>query len=427
MVVNRDAKHPMTWAERKQLYRRRGAAKAIRYNREWETDLVKQNKGKRGRPFKFPDSMMVVIAMWKAVVGWSYRDCEGFLWDTFGPDRTPEFTTLWRRIGNIMPTFEHNPEFTIKEGVMRVVVDSTGMKNTNRGEWIQVKWNVKKGFFKLHILVDLDTRRILAFALSDMNGGDAAHLPILLNQLLKKCTGEEIPLNEPIANLIIDKIPRAGDRADPNQTLLDRWTGDGKAPPPQVEEIVLDEDELNRVDSMLGKHVRRICNKLKEMGMHFEMRGDGAYDARALFALLANLGITPIIRIRINANARSRGVSRARGLAALEQLAGWAGCTNEEFNRMTKAERKLNQKEWKKNVRYGLRWIVEIVISAFKRVFGESVRARKPHTAVIEIATKVAAYNRNLDIRDAVLSAMRRPPDTGPPEGAWPWSEVTAA
>ena len=54
--------------------------------------------------------------------------------------------------------------------VVRVVVDSTGMKNTNRGEWIQVKWNVKKGFFKLHILVDLDTRRILAFALSDMNG-----------------------------------------------------------------------------------------------------------------------------------------------------------------------------------------------------------------------------------------------------------------
>ena len=154
--------------------------------------------------------------------------------------------------------------------------------------------------------------------------------------------------------------------------------------------------------------------------------GDGAYDAKALFALLASRGITPIIRIRINANARAGGVSRARGLATLEQLGGWAGCTNEEFNRMTKAERNLNQKEWKKNVRYGLRWIVEIVISAFKRVFGESVRALKPHTVIMEIATKVAAYNRNLDIRDAALSVMRRPPDTGPPENAWPWSEVTA-
>ena len=342
-----------------------------------------------------------------------------------GRTAPPHYTTLWRRIGNKMPTFEHDPKFTIKEGVTRVVVDSTGMKISNRGEWIRVKWNVKKGFFKLHILVDLDTRRILAFALSDMNGGAAAHLPILLNRLLKKCTGEEIPLKEPIANLIIDKMPKADDKADPHQTLLDRWTCGEKDPAPPVEEIVLDEDELNRVDSILGKHLRRICNELKKMGIHFEMRGDGAYDARVLFALLASLGITPIIRIRIN--ARAGGVSRARGLAALEQLAGWAGCTNEEFNRMTKAERKLNQKEWKKNVRYGLRWIVEIVISAFKRVFGESVRALKPHTATIEIATKVAAYNHNLDIRDTVLSAMRRPPDTGPPEGAWPWSEVTAA
>ena len=153
------------------------------------------------------------------------------------------------------------------------------------------------------------------------------------------------------------------------------------------------------------------------------LRGDGAYDAKALFSLLARLGMTLIIRIRINTKAESGGANHARALAALEQLAGWTGCTSEEFNYMTKAERKLNQKAWKKDVRYGLRRIVEIVISAFKRVFGESVRARKPHTAIIEIATKVAAYNHT---RDAAISAMRRPPDTGPPAGAWPWSEVTS-
>ena len=55
------------------------------------------------------------------------------------------------------------------------------------------------------------------------------------------------------------------------------------------------------------------------------------------------------------------------------------------------------------------------------------MRALKPHTAIIEIATKIAAYNRNLDIRDAVVGARRRPPDTGPPAAAWPWPAVTAA
>ena len=424
MVVNRDAKHPMTWAERNEVYRRRGAAKAIRYNPRWERDLLEQNKGKVGRPFKYSDSMMSFIALWKATVGESYRDCWGYLGKAFGEDRAPDHTTVWRRTGNAMPVFEHDPQFTLKEGVLRVAVDSTGIANSNRGEWIRVRWNVKRGFFKLHVLVDLDTRRILAFALSDMNGGDAAHLPLLLNQLMKGCTGEGIPLKESVAKIVMDKIPRAGG-TDPRQTLMDRWTGgDGT---PDTVELVLNKDELNRVDSVLSEKLRRICNRLKKMGIHIELRGDAGYDARYVFTLLANLGITPIIRIRVNANAKSDGVGRARALAALEQLGGWGDCSNEEFNQMTKDERRLNQKRWKKDVRSGLRWIVEIVISAFKRVFGESVRALKPHTAIIEIATKIAAYNRNLDIRDAVVGAMRRPPDTGPPAAAWPWPEATAA
>ena len=76
---------------------------------------------------------------------------------------------------------------------------------------------------------------------------------------------------------------------------------------------------------------------------------------------------------------------------------------------------------------YGLRWIVEIVISAFKRVFGESVRALKPHTAIIEIATKVAAYNLNLDVGDAAVRAVRGHSDTKPPPTQWVWPGGTLA
>ena len=73
---------------------------------------------------------------------------------------------------------------------------------------------------------------------------------------------------------------------------------------------------------------------------------------------------------------------------------------------MRKYERLTNRKEWKNDVRYGLRWLVEIVISAFKRVFGESVRARTPYTAYVEIATKIAAYNRNLNIGDMAIREL---------------------
>ena len=47
--------------------------------------------------------------------------------------------------------------------------------------------------------------------------------------------------------------------------------------------------------------------------------------------------------------------------------------------------------------------MVEIIISAFKRVFGESVRALTPRMAFIGAAAKVAAYSRNLNIGDEAI------------------------
>ena len=72
---------------------------------------------------------------------------------------------------------------------------------------------------------------------------------------------------------------------------------------------------------------------------------------------------------------------------------------------MTNEERRANRKGWK-NARYGLRWMAEIIISAFKRVFGESVRVFASYMALIEAATKVATYNRRWDIWDEVVQEL---------------------
>ncbi len=90
------------------------------------------------------------------------------------------------------------------------------------------------------------------------------------------------------------------------------------------------------------------------MGIAMEMRGDGAYDTRKIFLLLAKLDITPMIRVRIDSNARV--VDRA--LAILERLGGKGGCANRDLNRMMKDECLANQKYWKERARYGLRRIV---------------------------------------------------------------------
>ena len=56
------------------------------------------------------------------------------------------------------------------------------------------------------------------------------------------------------------------------------------------------------------------------------------------------------------------------------------------------------REEWKKKVEYGKRWLVEIVFSAFKRMFGEHLYSLKWKNMVQEVRIKVATYNRLVDM-----------------------------
>ena len=399
MVLQRDAKNELTWYENNAKYEAMGAAEIPEYNHEWDGELEQMNRGKVGRPYKYSHSMMACIAVTRVMWGKSYRKCRGKLKKCWPGKDIPNFCTIWKRIGASMPMFERDGAFRPKPGsTVRLVVDGTGLANSNRGEWIRVKWNVKRGFFKLHILVDLDTRRILEFCLTDMNGGDAAQLPGLMNRLLKEYANEGAPLPEPIAEIVVDSEPKgeAAGVQDRSQTLMDRWLPGGDAPEEETDEA---EDE--EVD--IG--AERVRRTLEERDINIELRGDGGYDARYVFSFLKSLDITPLISVRVDSNARAKGVDRAR--AVLEQLGGVGGCTSRELARMTKSERRANQKKWREYVRFGLRWFVEIVISSFKRIFGESVKALLPRTAYIEVATKIFAYNRIQDIGDEAVRAVR--------------------
>ena len=74
-------------------------------------------------------------------------------------------------------------------------------------------------------------------------------------------------------------------------------------------------------------------------------------------------------------------VDRARSEAVLEQLGD--GCTSAQLVRMGKDERKKHQK-WKERVEHNSRWMAGIVISSFKRLLGEVLRAMKPEYIMME-------------------------------------------
>ena len=60
--------------------------------------------------------------------------------------------------------------------------------------------------------------------------------------------------------------------------------------------------------------------------------------------------------------------------------------------------RKIGYKGWSKLREFGRRWIVKIVISAFKRVPGDTLYGRKFTSQKTEARLKVALYNRFLSL-----------------------------
>ena len=67
-----------------------------------------------------------------------------------------------------------------------IAADSTGIKVTNRGQWMDEKWNVqnRKGYLKIHVAVNIKTKEILALKVIDEKVHDGKRM---LTKLVNSC------------------------------------------------------------------------------------------------------------------------------------------------------------------------------------------------------------------------------------------------
>jgi hypothetical protein len=72
----------------------------LEWVRGWREELEGMNRGKRGKPFLFPDSMIRFASTAMRVMGIPFRQMEGFLrrLSSMIGIRVPDYTTLWRRV-----------------------------------------------------------------------------------------------------------------------------------------------------------------------------------------------------------------------------------------------------------------------------------------------------------------------------------------
>ena len=72
-----------------------------------------------------------------------------------------------------------------KDDYVIIAIDSTGIKVTNRGQWLRDKWNIRKKYLKIHIAVDTKSKKILSVKVTDEHVHDGKVLPKLVEDMKK--------------------------------------------------------------------------------------------------------------------------------------------------------------------------------------------------------------------------------------------------
>lgn len=162
----------------------------------WNDELENMNHGKRGHPYVFPESLFMFLAVIYHAMRIPYRALEGILrgFHKYIPAlKVADYTTIAKRISKMeLPMNLLVDDDTDK---ITVAMDSTGIKVTNRGDWIRKKWKVRRGWLKVHIAVDATKgkagrRKILSISVTDERTGDSKKFDELLEGC-KRNTGDQ--------------------------------------------------------------------------------------------------------------------------------------------------------------------------------------------------------------------------------------------
>ena len=162
----------------------------------WDVELKQMNKDKVGyEPYHYPNTFLLLLGYAKAYFHLPYRQTEGIAQGHAKGKlpSIPDFTTINRRINklNIQINNNNNNNNNNKDKVSRdeyliIAIDSTGIKVTNRGQWMRDKWNAKKkGYLKIHVAVNVKSKKILSLNITDEYVHDGKVLPKLVDDIVK--------------------------------------------------------------------------------------------------------------------------------------------------------------------------------------------------------------------------------------------------
>ena len=173
----------------------RGQLWMLQINSEILTQGVeKLNCGKVGRPYVFSNACFAATFLFRNSTGIEYRQLQGVAEAVVGRENAPTYSVFQKRITKLGCTFADKgkdgtasvwfSDGGTKAEIKLFAFDSTGLKPTNRGDWMTKKWGTRRGFIKLHVGVDARTKKIYAVAITDDKCGDSPQFEELVEQAL---------------------------------------------------------------------------------------------------------------------------------------------------------------------------------------------------------------------------------------------------
>jgi hypothetical protein len=157
----------------------------------WHIELEGMNNNKEGRKFVYPDSFIKLLGYMRAYFHLPYRQTEGVVRE-HASNILPSiihYSNISRRINRLdinISSSDVDNKSSLYDDYFVIAIDSTGIKLTNRGEWIRHKWNVKRGYLKIHIAVDIKKKRVLSLKVTSEQVHDGKVLPELINDIIIK-------------------------------------------------------------------------------------------------------------------------------------------------------------------------------------------------------------------------------------------------
>jgi len=151
----------------------------------WDSELAEMNARKEGGRYVYPEIFVRLLGYVHLLFHLPYRQTEGFLKGLRRFDsriQVPDYSTIDRRVNRLNVKLD---EEDYGDDLV-IAVDASGIKVSNRGDWMRRKWRVRRGYLKIHIAVDVKRKKILALKVTDEKVGDGRILQPLVEEASKK-------------------------------------------------------------------------------------------------------------------------------------------------------------------------------------------------------------------------------------------------